>query len=153
MRPLVSWLPSRRSFAASQAARSGILLFTDKILARCGKGNFWRDGLPLKHRSTIFPVDYSNFAGERADILVTHEAPSSHRHGFAAIDELARRLSVTSSFHGHHHDRLDYSGERTRLGFDAFGVGLRGITDQDGRVILVGEIDEARSYRNLARPS
>jgi hypothetical protein len=31
--------------------------------------------------------------------------------------------------------------ERTRLGFEAFGVGLRGITDQDGRVIRVGEKD------------
>ena len=124
-----------------------------QYLARCGKGNFWRDSLPLRHRSTIFPVDYSKLAGERADILVTHEAPSSHPHGFAAIDELARRLGVTSSFHGHHHDRLDYSAERTRLGFEAFGVGLRGITDQDGRVIRVGEKDEARSYRSLRRPS
>ena len=124
-----------------------------QYLAQCGKGNFWRDGLPLKHRSTIFPVDYGSLAGEQADVLVTHEAPSSHPHGFAAIDELARRLGVTSSFHGHHHDRLDYRAGRPRLGFDAFGVGLRGITDQDGRVILVGEIDEARSYRSLGRPS
>ena len=124
-----------------------------QYLARCGKGNFWRGGLPLRHRSTIFPVDYSQLAGERADVLVTHEAPSSHPHGFAAIDELARRLGVASSFHGHHHDRLDYRAECTRLGFEAFGVGLRGITDQDGRVIRAGEIDEARSYRSLRRPS
>lgn len=122
-----------------------------QYLAQCGKGNFWRGGLPLTHRSTIFPVDYSRLAGERADILVTHEAPSAHPHGFAAIDELARRLGVTTSFHGHHHDRLDYSGERSRLGFDAFGVGLRGITDQDGRVIRVGDVDEARSHRSLRK--
>jgi len=32
MRPLASSLPSRRSFAASLAARNGILLFTDKLL-------------------------------------------------------------------------------------------------------------------------
>ena len=95
----------------------------------------------------------SGFAGKRADILVTHEAPSSHPHGFAAIDELANRLGATTSFHGRHHDRLDYSAQRTWLGFDAFGVGLRGITDQDGRVIRAGEVDAARAYRNLGRQS
>jgi hypothetical protein len=112
-----------------------------QYLARCGKGNFWRGGLPLTHRSTIFPVDYSRLAEERADILVTHEAPSSHPHGFAAIDELASRLGVITSFRGHHHDRFDYSAERTRLGFDAFGVALRGTTDQDERVIRAGVVD------------
>jgi len=116
-------------------------------MAHCRKGNFWRGGLPLTQRSTIFPVDYNRLAGERADILVTHEAPSAHPHGFGAIDELARSLGVSTSFHGHHHDRLDYSAERMRLGFDAFGVGLRGITDQDGRVIRAGELDDARAYR------
>jgi predicted phosphodiesterase len=115
-----------------------------QYLARCGKGNFWRGGLPLTHRSTIFPVDFENLHKQRADILVTHEAPSAHPHGFAAIDELASCLGVSTSFHGHHHDRLDYSVERTRLGFNAFGVGLRGITDQDGRVIRAGEVDAAR---------
>lgn len=110
----------------------------NQYLAQCGKGNFWRGGLPLRHRSTIFPVDYTKLAEQRADILVTHEAPSSHPRGFAAINELASHLGVTTSFHGHQHDRLDYSAERTRLGFDAFGVGLRGITDQDGRVMCEG---------------
>jgi hypothetical protein len=51
------------------------------------------------------------------------------------------RVGVLTSFHGHHHDRLDYSAERTRLGFYFCGVGLRGITDQVGRVILAGEFD------------
>ena len=104
-----------------------------QYLAHCGKGNFWRGDLPLKHRSTIFPVDYERLQKQRADILVTHEAPSSHPHGFAAIDELARRLGVSTSFHGHHHDQLDYRLERARLGFEAFGVGFRGIIDQDGQ--------------------
>ena len=103
-----------------------------QYLARCGKGNFWRGGLPLAHRSTIFPDEYTKLAKQRADILVTHEAPSAHPHGFAAIDELARRLGVEKTFHGHHHDQLDYSAESTRLGFDAFGVRFRGIVDQDG---------------------
>ncbi len=107
-----------------------------QYLARCGKGNFWRGGLPLTHRSTIFPEDFEKLRKQRADILVTHEAGSAHPHGFAAIDELARSLGVSTSVHGHHHDQRDYSAERTRLGFDAFGVGLRGMTDQDGRVLV-----------------
>lgn len=79
----------------------------------------------------IFPVDYERLQKQRADILVTHEAPSSHPHGFA-IDELASRMGVSKAIHGHHNDQLDYSAERTRLGFNAFGVGFRGIIDQDG---------------------
>ena len=101
-------------------------------LARCGKGNRWRGGLPLTQRSTIFPVDVEKLRKQRADILVTHEAGSAHPHGFAAIDDLARSLGVSKTFHGHHHDQRDYSAERTRLGFIAFGVGFCGIVDQDG---------------------
>jgi hypothetical protein len=99
----------------------------------------------LKHRSSIFPADHANLSKLRADILVTHEAPSAHPHGFAVLDELARSLGVNKTFDGHHHDRLDYSAERPRLGFDAFGVGLRGITDQDGRIIRPGDLDIARA--------
>lgn len=123
-----------------------------QYLASTGKSNRWRDGLPRKHRSSIFPGDYQRLAGQRADVLVSHEAPSSHPHGFAALDELARSLRVARSFHGHHHDRLDYSAESTRLGFSAFGVGLRGITDQDGLVIRTGELDDARQGRVNSSP-
>ncbi len=119
----------------------------EDFVARCGKGNRWRGGLPLKHRSSIFPDDHANLSKLRADVLVSHEAPSAHPHGFEAIDELARSLGANKAFHGHHHDRLDYSAGRTRLGFDAFGVGLRGITDQDGQIIRAGEIDTARAGR------
>lgn len=94
-----------------------------------------------KHRSSIFPEDYCALIGQRADTLVTHEAPSCHPHGFDAIDELARSMGVRSTFHGHHHDRRDYSKARERLGFVAFGVGFCGITDQTGRVICAGDFD------------
>lgn len=105
----------------------------DQYLAHCGKGNFWRKGLPMTHRSTIFPVVYEHLKSQRADILVTHEADSAHPHGFAAIDELARAMGVARTFHGHHHNQFDYSADRARLGFSAFGVGFRGIVDIDGR--------------------
>lgn len=119
----------------------------EDFATRCGKGNLWRGGLPRKHRSSIFPRHYFDLVGQKADILVTHEAPSSHPHGFDVIDELARGLGVAKHYHGHHHDRLDYSAHRERLGFEAFGVGFCGITDQDGRVIVAGEFDELRRYR------
>jgi len=44
--------------------------------------------------------------GKRADILVAHEAPSTHTHGFAALDDLARTLRVRLVVHGHHHTSL-----------------------------------------------
>jgi hypothetical protein len=100
-----------------------------------GKGNLWRGGLPRKHRSSIFPIEYQRLMDEEAEILITHEAPSCHPHGFGAIDELARNLKVKKAFHGHHHVSLDYAEKRHHLGFTAYGVGFCGITDQDGRVI------------------
>lgn len=114
---------------------------------QCGKGNLWRGGLPLKHRSTIFPDEYFQLAGQRADILITHEAPSCHPHGFEAIDELARSLRVHTTFHGHQHDRLDYRDQQERLGFMPYGVGFCGITDQDGNIICVGDFDEQNEQR------
>jgi predicted phosphodiesterase len=66
--------------------------------------NAWRGGLPLRHRSTIFPEDFNTLAGEEADILVTHEAPSCHRYGHAEIDDLAEIMGVKLIVHGHHHE-------------------------------------------------
>lgn len=108
----------------------------EAYLAQCGKGNWWRGGLPRKHRSSIFPSDCSQLMGQGADILVSHEAPTSNAHGFQAIDELARALQVKVAFHGHHHMDTDYGlDERERLGFSIFGVGLHSIRDQIGGVI------------------
>ncbi len=115
--------------------------------ARCGKGNRWRDGLPRKLHSSIFPDDYCRLVGLRADILVTHEAPSCHPHGFDAIDELARSIGARTAFHGHHHDRLDYNLHRERLGFEAFGVGFCGIADKSGHVICAGDFDDEITTR------
>ncbi len=89
--------------------------------ARCGKGNLWRGGLPRKHRSSIFPEDILLFQGLKADILVSHEAPKEHPHGFQAIDELAQSLGVKHIIHGHHHDSFKYDAP------DKINVGLRNI--------------------------
>ncbi|MFZ6718920.1 metallophosphoesterase family protein [Undibacterium sp. Ji49W] len=118
---------------------------------KAGKENRWREGLPRKHYSSIFPTDYNYLASQRADILVSHEAPSSHPHGFAVIDELARRMRVTRSFHGHHHDRIDYSKQHEQMGFKAFGVGFRGVTDINGDVVVAGQYDHEVPWATLNR--
>ena len=53
--------------------------------------------------TSIWPEDYDELAAQRADILVTHEAPSSHPAGNAALDALARAMGAQLIVHGHHH--------------------------------------------------
>ncbi len=119
-------------------------------LARRVGGAAWLSvsdrGRSLRHRTSIFPGVHDRLVAEQADILVTHEAPSCHPHGFAAIDELARCLGVRRLFHGHHHDNRDY-GPGNELGFTVHGVGLRGVSDGNGRVLRAGERDRERSGR------
>lgn len=95
----------------------------------------------LKQRSTIFHDEWLRLHAQQADILVTHEAPSCHPHGFKAIDVLAQSMQVTSTFHGHHHDRINYESQWDRLGFAAHGVGLCGVTDMSGGLIAPGMLD------------
>jgi predicted phosphodiesterase len=104
--------------------------------------------LQREHRSTIFPSDVRKLKTLRADVLVTHEAPSAHPHGIAAIDELAQAMGVQVAFHGHHHDRLDYREKWPQLRFKAYGVGFCGITNLDGVVVRPGDFDESKRQRN-----
>jgi predicted phosphodiesterase len=102
----------------------------------------WRDGQrpnPSLH-AAIYPDDVELLAKQHADILITHEAPSCHPYGFAAIDDLARRMRVVRSFHGHQHDdRSDeYALVRDKLGFDAKAVDYCGIKNGLGQVIHAG---------------
>lgn len=106
-----------------------------------------RDGLARKHRSSIFPDVYDRLGDLSADLLLVHEAPSCHPHGFEAIDVLAQVMGVRWVAHGHHHDALDYTDHVDRLGFRPIGVGLRGITTLAGEVIVKGERDDARAAR------
>jgi len=112
-----------------------------------GAGNRWRGGLSLKHRSSIFPDVYDQLAAMRAEVLVTHEAPCVHPHGFGEIDKLARQMKASTTFHGHHHDSLDYSSHWDQLGHRAYGVGFCGITALDGTVIRVGDYGTVRKTR------
>lgn len=98
-------------------------------------------GKALTHKSTIFHKDWSALYGQEADILVTHEAPSCHDHGFHAIDVLAQSMKAKYTFHGHHHIRLNYLADEPRLGFSAHGVAKRGVSDMWGGIISIGESD------------
>ena len=75
-----------------------------EFLASLDPREHWRGGLPLWHRDSIFPEDFAALAQSRFDVLVSHEAPSSHRHGFAAIDRVAARAGARLIVHGHHHE-------------------------------------------------
>lgn len=129
------WMPPAPPLYESEA----------EYLARCGKGNWWRGGLPRKHRSTIFPEAMEMLRGQRADVLASHEAPSAHPHGFAAIDCLARSMGAHICFHGHHHDSLNYSAEFERMGIEAYGINAREVR----RLVL--EVDGQQSPRLKCR--
>lgn len=120
------------------------------FVRRVGAGNTWRGGLPRRHRTTIFPSVYESLCTERADILVTHEAPACHRKGFAAIDRLAAALGARWLFHGHQHEDRVYGRHR---GIQMTGVGYRGITSLSGEVIVPAQLDprEAASLQNAIR--
>lgn len=73
------------------------------FLATLRPDQLWRGHLPLWHRDTLFPEDFDRLARRRFDILVAHEAPSSHPHGHAVIDDLAAAAGARLIVHGHHH--------------------------------------------------
>ncbi|MBV6272163.1 metallophosphoesterase [Alcaligenaceae bacterium CGII-47] len=108
-------------------------------------------GNALKHCSSIFPDTYDRLANQKADILVTHEAPSCHKHGFQTLDLLAQVMGVRTLFHGHHHVNLDYPGCEQSLGFQAYGVGLRAITDINGRWIVRGQSEVDWLYEQMGQ--
>lgn len=91
-----------------------------------------------KLHAAIYPDELEELAALDADIMVTHEAPSCHHHGFEVLDDLARPLGVTRTFHGHHHDdRTDqYALKREALGFDAIGIGYCGIKNGLGEPLF-----------------
>jgi predicted phosphodiesterase len=86
----------------------------------------------------IWPEDYDTLAGLRADVLVTHEAPSSHPQGFATIDGLARAMGARLLIHGHHH--VCYRA-RAEDGLEVQGVGAGWAVDLDGKAWWPGEPD------------
>lgn len=90
-----------------------------------------------KFHAAVYPDDVEQLSKRRADILVTHEAPSCHRHGWEVLDKLARDMQVVRSFHGHTHDDLShaYARQREKLGFDARAVNYCCIKNSLGELV------------------
>lgn len=114
----------------------------------------WRGGHARKHWGTIYADEVDRLADQQADVLITHEAPGYHRHGFDLLDTLAQSMQVQALVHGHHHDRLDSRGRWASQKFASIGVGLRGISavllEPDGvqvDVVREGELDRVRTSR------
>lgn len=128
------WMPTLEELTEEKSASNR--LSVEDYVARMGKGNRWRNGLPLRHRSTIFPETFDQVAQLSTDILVTHEAPSPNEMGFPALEWLAHKMQARYAFHGHLHQTIDYGD---RGGVRARGVGCRAIIDLDGRVISPGD--------------
>jgi hypothetical protein len=86
--------------------------------------------------TSIWPEDYDALAGMRADVLVTHEAPSSHPAGNAALEALARAMGAGLIVHGHHH--VNYLATAPD-GLRALGVAAAWGAMADGTVLWEGE--------------
>lgn len=89
--------------------------------------------LPLHHEAAIWYEDYERLLTQRADILITHEAPSCHIYGFEEIDLLAQMMGVKQIFHGHHHD---YYQSTVPGDIHVIGTPISGVVNQEGKVIL-----------------
>lgn len=95
--------------------------------------------------TAIWPEDIEALSTQKADVLVTHEAPSSHPQGVGTLDELARAMGAKVIVHGHHHVT---SHARAADGLRALSVGDTWAVDLDGTVVWRG----APRTRPLPRP-
>jgi len=93
----------------------------EEFIATTPRQERWRGGIPKAHRTTLLPWTVEALRGQSVDVLVTHEAPLPHRHGFHFINGLAADMGSRLVVHGHHH--RTYSDE-TEEGIKVQGVGL-----------------------------
>ncbi|WP_081618714.1 MULTISPECIES: metallophosphoesterase [unclassified Thioalkalivibrio] len=88
---------------------------------KSGVPDTWREGTPLRVLGAIWSEDVDRLAQESADILFSHEAPSTHRHGFEELDRVASCLGVSRLVHGHQHESYEaFIGD----GLLVIGLGL-----------------------------
>jgi predicted phosphodiesterase len=95
--------------------------------------------------TAIWPEDVEALAAQTADVLVTHDAPSSHPEGSVALDRLARRMGVGLIVHGHHHIT---SHAQAADGLRVLAVGAAWAVGLDGAVTWRG----GKRERPLPRP-
>jgi len=94
--------------------------------------NIRKSGLRRHHKCAIWREDYERLADQEADILVTHEAPSCHQHGFDELDLLAEMMGARLIVHGHHHRHYI---DRLPNGIKVFGTPIQGVIDFQGNVV------------------
>lgn len=87
----------------------------------------FQGGPAPKHWTSIFPDDVERLAKLEADVLVTHEAPESHRHGFKIIGDLAKAMGARLVVHGHHHPPGSFSHESVIEG----GIKVQWLTERE----------------------
>ncbi len=92
------------------------------LIAQTPRQERWRGGIPRAHRTTLMPWTVEDLRTQTADVLVTHEAPASHQHGFGFIDQLAADMCVRIIVHGHHHRTYTDATENSNIRVQ--GVGL-----------------------------
>jgi len=88
--------------------------------------------LSLKYKGAIWHDEFEALKTLKADILVTHEAPGAHRHGFDVISELAVAMGVKNIFHGHLHE--NYAGT-IKNNIKVFGVANRNVANLSGNTL------------------
>ncbi|MGQ0286677.1 metallophosphoesterase family protein [Pasteurellaceae bacterium 22721_9_1] len=113
-------------------------LFFDPIhyCQYCPPEKLWRSGLPLRHRTSIFPSDIEELSCQQADILICHEAPKPHPSGFTILNQLAEKMSVRQLYHGHHHENFDYATLKKQNPYQTINVGFRSLCDIQGNYLL-----------------
>jgi predicted phosphodiesterase len=108
-------------------------------LANLGPGYGVGQRAALAHSlatAAIWPEDVEALGNLKADVLVTHEAPSSHPAGSVVIDSLARRMGARTIVHGHHHV---VSHARAADGLRVLGVASAWGATLDGTVLWEGD--------------
>jgi len=90
------------------------------------------DDMPLKYQCAIWHDEFQALGELKADILVTHEAPGSHKHGFPVIGELASAMGVKHIFHGHLHENY---AKVIKHNIQVFGVANAAVADLAGNTI------------------
>lgn len=117
-------------------------LFFDPIhyCQYCPQEKIWQGGIPLRHRTSIFPSDFEILEIQQADILVCHEAPKPHPSGFKVINKLAEKMGVQQIYHGHHHDSFCYDGLHN-FNYQIINVGFRSLCNETGEYLRIGVDD------------
>lgn len=85
--------------------------------------------IPLKYQSAIWVDEFEALKALQADILVCHEAPGSHRHGFSVIGDLAVAMGVKRIYHGHLHENYTRT---IKNNINVFGVADKEVIDLSG---------------------